>query len=368
MVALAPEGSPAIGGTIKPMIRLAAIYRTLDLTGDPFALDPLSGTVAPLGTFEDGRAALLAWLQQRGESPSLGLITGSAGSGRTMLLAEVASGLTADPSITLHPVVLDDGKQTDVRLLRAIIHALGGEPAGRTGLELVNETRVLVANSIRAGNRPVIVLDDAELGGSRLEILRSLLTPPEDAPAGYELRIILTGERDLRDRLARRRTLAYQIGCTVDLAPLDGDEVAVLVRSRIEGMREGREPVAEDASPRFADDALAIVGEWSGGNPGAVIRLAGECLLEAIARGKRDVDAEIAHDVARELTDRARQVARAEAAAPYVLPAVQTKLALTLADDVPVISTSQAVPAPLPAPLPAPGRTSRSRRPERSVR
>lgn len=317
------------------MVRLAAIYHTLDLTGDPFALDPLAGPVVPLVVFDEGRAALLAWLRRRGESPSLALITGSGGSGRTTLLAEVASDLTADPAITLHPVLLDDGKQTDVRLLRAIIHALGGEPAGRTGLELVNETRALVASSIRAGSQPVIVLDDAELGGSRLEILRSLLTPPEDAPVGYELRMILTGERDLRDRLARRRTLADQIGCTVDLVPLDTNEVGVLVRSRIEGMREGSDSVAEDASPRFAGDALAIVSEWSGGNPGAIIRLAGECLLEAIARGKRDVDAEIAHDVARELTDRARQVARAEAAAPYVLPAVQTKLALRLADEEP---------------------------------
>ena len=316
---------------IKPLVRLAAIYRTLDLSGDPFALDPLAGDAAQLTAFRAGRDAILTWLRERGSSPSLALITGIAGSGRTRMLAEILTNLNDDLTITPLPVSLDDGKLTDVRLLRAIIESLGSTSHGRTGLELVHETRTLVSTSIQGGRLPVFILDDAGLAGSRLEILRSLLTPPDDAPAGYDLRIIITGDRELRDRLARRRALADQIACSVDLAPLDLDEVGMLVRFRIDSMRTGNgEESANTLSPQFSDDALVILSDWSGGNPGGIIRLAGECLLEAIARGRRDVDGEIAHDVARELTVHARQVARAEAAAPYVLPAVQTKLALTL--------------------------------------
>lgn len=325
---------PAITTPSKPLVRLAAIYRSLDLSGDPFALDPLAGDAAPLTAFCTGRDAILTWLRERGSSPSLALITGIAGSGRTRLLAEIATRLIDGPAIALLPVTLDDGKVTDVRLLRAIIESLGSTANGRTGLELVHETRALVATSIKEDRLPVFILDDVELAGSRLEILRSLLTPPDEAPEGYDLRIILTGDRELRDRLARRRALAHQIANSVDLAPLDLDEVGMLVRFRIDSMRTGNEGESTNArSPQFSDGALAILSDWSGGNPGAIIRLAGECLLEAIARGRGDVDGEIAHDVARELTDHARQAARAEAAAPYVLPAVQTKLALTLGDD-----------------------------------
>ncbi|MGI8485027.1 MAG: AAA family ATPase [Thermomicrobiales bacterium] len=318
---------------IKPLVRLAAIYRTLDLSGDPFALDPLAGDVAPLTAFCAGRDTILDWLRELRTSPSLALITGIAGSGRTRLLSEIVTNLS-DTAISPLPVTLNDDKLTDIRLLRAIIESMGSTPLGRTGLELVHETRALIATSIQEGRLPVLMLDDAGLAGSQLEIIRSLLTPPDDAPDGYDLRIIMTGDRELRDRLIRRRALADQIACSVDLAPLNLDEVRILVRFRIDCMRTGNgEKSANALSPQFSDDALVILSDWSGGNPGAIIRLAGECLLEAIARGRRDVDGEIAHDVARELTDHARQVARAEAAAPYMLPAVQTKLAFTMTDE-----------------------------------
>lgn len=314
-------------------MRLAAIYRPLGLIGDPFAIGSLPGSIAPLTSRVAHRHDLLGWLHEPREAPSLAVITGDQGSGRSTLLADVVAGLASAPAYRPLPVTLGDEKLTDLRLLRAIIDAFGGEPSGRTGLELIQTIRDLVAVATAAGEHPVLILDDAELAGSRLEILRSLLTPPVDAPAGYDLRILLTGGHDQRDRLVRRRTLARQIARSITMEPLGRDEVAALIAYRIAAMRANDE--RETIEPAFAEDAITIISDWSGGNPAAVINLAGECLLEAIARGQRHVSAEIAHDVARDLTDRARQIARAEAEAPYVLPAVQTKLALTLVDDQP---------------------------------
>jgi type II secretory pathway predicted ATPase ExeA len=310
-----------------PVIRLAAIYRALGLSRDPFAIGTVAANPAPLGALLGARDGLLAWIgDRRAGSPSLALVIGASGSGRSTVVTDVLAQLQDDPATRPIVVTPDDGKMTDARLLRAIIHAFGGEPAGRTGLELVNEIRQL---AIDGKVLPVIAIDDIEFTGSRLELLRSLLTPPVDAPDSYDLRILVTGTPDLGDRLARRRTLAHQIGHVVALVPLANDEIGQLVRWRIDVTRT--DPIVDNGmSPRFADDAIAGIGEWSEGNARAVIQLAGECLLEAIARGRQDVDAVIVHEVARELTERARRRARAEAEAPYVLPAVQTKLDLPL--------------------------------------
>ena len=320
-------------------MRLAAIYRPLGLTGDPFAIGSLTGSIAPLPSRIAHRHDLLGWLRESREAPSLAVVTGDPGSGCSTLLADVVAGLAGDSAFRPLPVTLSEEKLTDLRLLRAIIDAFGGESNGRTGLELIQTIRDLVAATTAAGEHPLLILDDAELAGSRLEILRSLLTPPDGAPAGYDLRILLTGSHELRDRLIRRRTLSRQIACSVALEPLGQDEVAALIAHRIAAVRANDDQ--QTTEPAFAEDAIDIVSDWSGGNPAAVIHLAGECLLEAIARGQRHVSAEIAHDVARDLTDRARQIARAEAEAPYVLPAVQTKLALTLVDDHPEPAAAQ---------------------------
>ncbi|HEU0163804.1 MAG TPA: ATP-binding protein, partial [Thermomicrobiales bacterium] len=213
-----------------PVIRLAAIYRSLGLSEDPFAIGTIPADPAPLAPFVDGRERLVDWIRdRRAGSPSLALVIGANGSGRSTLLADVITHLAKEPATRPIVVTPDAEKTTDARLLRAIVHAFGGEPIGRTGLELVNEIRQLAIASLPDA-LPVIAIDGVEFTGSRLELLRSLLTPPADAPDGYDLRIVVTGNPDLSDRLARRRTLAHQVGRTIALAPLTNDEVGQLVR------------------------------------------------------------------------------------------------------------------------------------------
>ena len=321
--------------TAAPVIRLAAIYRTLGLAGDPFpriptATDRARDLFAPLAAMESATRDLRAWLAD-GEACTLAVITGADGSGRTTLIRQLVTTLSTTPGIAPIAIALDDDKVTDVRLLRAITTALAIETTARTGLELVNVVRAQVATLRERGILPVLIVDDIDIAGTRLEILRSLLTPPDAAmPAeAYDLRIVLTGGDDLRERLQRRRALAHRIAVHATLTPLASDEIATVLAQRIAAFRLGDATIAP---PAFTEEALAIVTTWSVGNLTAVIHLAGECLLEAIARGSQDVTGAITHDVARDLTNRARERARAEADAPYLLPAVQTRLALSFAE------------------------------------
>jgi type II secretory pathway predicted ATPase ExeA len=187
----------------------------------------------------------------------------------------------------------------------------------------MGEVREALAAIRDAGRRPGILIDGADFSGSRLELTRNLLR--DGGVSG--LWIVLFGPKDLSDRIARRRSLRGLLDLTVPLDPLDAGDCRTLIEQRIAAMQANG-----GHRPLFDDDALAIATSWSGGNAAKLVHLAGECLVEAIARGQELVDERIAHQVARELTDQARAQARAEAASPFAEPAIQTKIPLLLDD------------------------------------
>jgi type II secretory pathway predicted ATPase ExeA len=305
-------------------IRLATIYRAVGLSGNPFMGDPRSGPFVAVPSHVEAMATLLPWLEHDAGS-GLALVTGRPGSGRTRLMLHLGETLASRSDLTVAPVHSGDERRTDAQLLRAIVEALGGEPTGRTGLELTNGIRTLIAQNQAGDRRSVILIDDAMFTGSQLEIVRTLLS----SASGVSL--VLFGPPELRERIGRRRSLAGSLRSTISLGAMDRDATETFLAGRIAAMRlsTGR----PEPEPLFTDEAIAIVTDWSEGNPGAVIRIAGECVLEAIACSQTVVDRRVAHRVARELTDHARHQARLVAAAPFSEPAVQTRLMLDLEPD-----------------------------------
>lgn len=298
-------------------IRLATIYGAVGLSGSPFSHDPASGPFVAIPSHARAMATLLPWLGRSADA-GLALVTGCPGSGRTRLMRHLGEMLASRSDLAVAIVQTSDDRRTDAQMLRAIIGALGGEPTGRTGLELTGGIRRLIDQSREHGRDTVILIDDAAFTGSQLEIVRTLLS---SVPG---LRLVLFGPPELQERVARRRALAAALRHTVELDPMERDVTRTLLDTRIASMRV--EPAGPDAEGLFTDEAVAIVTSWSAGNPGAVVRIASECILEAIASSQTIVDQRVAHRVARELTDHARQEARRAAAAPFVEPAVQTRL------------------------------------------
>ena len=329
MPAMSPARTAPTNGH-APLARLATIYRVLDLADDPFALDPAAGAFAPTTVHGTAHARLLDWITGRDAAGRLAIVVGETGTGKTRLLAEVAAALADDPAHHVAILPDDDALRTDAQILRGILGALGHEPAGRTGLELMRGIADALAGIRDAGRAPGILIDGADFAGPRLELTRNLLRAGE--PHG--LRIVLFGLPDLRDRIQRRRSLRGLLDLTLELRPLDAADCRTLIESRVAPMRRGGQRAL------FTDNALETVTAWAAGTAAKLVHLAGECLVEAIARGRDEVDATIAHVVARELTDQARQQARAAAASPIGEPAIQTKIPLFLDEPAPAATSA----------------------------
>lgn len=316
----AEPGAP----TDAAAIRLATIYGAVGLSGNPFVSDPAFGPFVAVPPLAEAMATLLPWLE-RGTGPGLALVTGGHGSGRTRLMRHLSETLAFRTDLAVATVHTGDERWTDAQLLRTIIDALGGEPTGRTGLELTTEIRTRIDRNRTAGIDSVILIDDATFTGSQLEIVRTLLS------SASAVSLVLFGPPELRERIARRRSLAGSLRHTVALGPMGRETIRTFIDRRIAPVRP--QPANPEGGQLFTDEAVMTIADWSDGNPGAVVRIAGECVLEAIASSQTIVDRRVAHQVARELTDRARHEARLAEAAPFAEPAVQTRLLLDLDTD-----------------------------------
>ena len=137
------------------------------------------------------------------------------------------------------------------------------------------------------------------------------------------VQIVLFGPPELPDRIARRRGLAELTRRMMSLSPLDGSTTASLLTARAASVRN------RDAVPLFTPDALRAIGETSQGNPGAALVLAQAAVREAIATGKQEVDAVVAHTVTA-----AFGAAQGPSRARDDEAAIQTRLSLPGMEDV----------------------------------
>ena len=294
------------------------------------------------------RDDLTTWITERDASQSgggLAVVTGDAGSGRTSLLTALAGSLAKHPGLLVATVADDGTRRSDALLPRAMIAALGGVPVGRSGRELIAEVRALMRAQLDAGRQPVLLIDNAALSGSQLEIVRMLLVPAEGsatdgAPRGPLLDpprgplLVLFGPPELSDRIRRRRALAGMVERSHVLPPLAPAEIGALLDA-LPGALPGRQSL-------FSEEAIAIITASSNGNLAGALTIADACRLEAIARNRAKVDRAIARDVVALLggdgPGRADAVVREEA--------VQTRLDLGFTGAEPSLAAARArVPA-----------------------
>jgi len=274
--------------------RAATVYSAVGLTGNPFPRDPTAGGYVALSQQSAVLNGARAWLASSGAgAPGLAVIAGPAGSGKTRLLEQLVLGIAGDDRL-IGVVPAEDGPRSDAHLLRAAIAALGGAPQGRTGLELTTGLRAIFEDHLEDPLPPVLLIDDAALTGSQLEILRGVLTRPAPDPARTRVQIVLFGPLALPDRIARRRSLNGLIQFGATLSPLDVADARALLDGRIAAMHDHGIPAAE---PFISEPALEIMLAASGGNPGGLLALAHAAVREVIATGGYGVDAVTAHAV-----------------------------------------------------------------------
>jgi type II secretory pathway predicted ATPase ExeA len=287
------------------------------LRTDPFPPEPSAGAILPNLAHVAVLDAFDRWKATPAAAP-LALITGGSGSGKTCLLHAIHRVVANDNTTACGIVVASETKRTDVQLLRQIIQAFDAEPAGRTGLRLQAEARAIFDTITTTGRQPLLLIDDADLSGSQLEIIRSLLT-------GTSLRLILIGAPDLADRVQRRQSLLGLTGLNERLLPLDPEGVRTFIHQRLDAVRIGT-----TGYQLIDDDAITTISDLTGGTPGTIVRLM-HAALQSVTMPELPIGAALIQHVAAtlELPGNA-PVTAARRARSRRDPVIQTRMPLDL--------------------------------------
>jgi type II secretory pathway predicted ATPase ExeA len=222
-----------------------------------------------------------------------GLLAGSAGSGKTM----VVNSLKRQVDETFSPFVHVVFPQMSARELLAYLAAEMGASTGPSTVMTIDESirrlQHFLQENGRRGNQAVVVIDEAHLllECEALDTLR-LLTNLEGAgkPA---LTLILVGQPQLLPALERLPGLEARLGVKCLLRPFNLEETVSYVTHRM--------TAAGATHEIFTSEALSALYELTGGNPRRINRLCDLALLIGYAEEQVRINAPQIESVSNEL-------------------------------------------------------------------
>ncbi|MGH7691029.1 MAG: ExeA family protein, partial [Gemmatimonadaceae bacterium] len=171
----------------------------------PFANTPDPAFVYHSPVFDEGFARLLYDVTEfRG---GLSLVTGEIGCGKTMLVEALRARLGGT---AYAPWVVDYPRLTGAQLLQFIAASASLARVPKQKPALVGALRARLAELHTAGQRPTLILDEAQLASpSLLEELR-LLTNFEDRTDKH-VHVVLLGQPELRARIVKRPQIDQRV-------------------------------------------------------------------------------------------------------------------------------------------------------------
>jgi general secretion pathway protein A len=220
------------------------------------------------------------------------LITGEVGTGKTTLARYFLSKLGPDThtAFVLYPALTAD------ELLRTILGDLHVEPpASASKKGLVDALHRFLLEARAASRNVVLLIDEAQdLSAEVLEQVRLISNLETDTEK--LIQIVLMGQSELRDMLARHelRQLAQRVTARYHLSPLSLSETGEYVRHRIV-------VAGGEGKVGFTGDALAAVHQASGGVPRLVNLVCDRALLAGYVRSTRTITAGMVRQAAKEV-------------------------------------------------------------------
>lgn len=257
----------------------------------PFSISPDPRFVFLSERHRDALAHLLYGVGQ-GSSGGFVQLTGEVGTGKTTLCRLLLEQLPENTRVALilNPML------SPIELLEAIGKELHIPLRGKQGHQkrLIDALNIYLLQAYAEGLRVVLIIDEAQnLSAEALEQIR-LLTNLETNTQKL-LQIILLGQPELRDLLARRdlRQLSQRITARFHLTPLNKTEAQHYLRHRY--------AVAGGPQFPFSDDAIQALFRYSNGIPRLLNIIADRSLLAAYVLDNKVVDAGMVSLAAKEI-------------------------------------------------------------------
>ena len=269
---------------MSPMTSMTSM-NPFGLSREPFGTEPDAELFYPALGHEDCLERLRLTVAL---GLGLGIVTGETGYGKSTVRAALLDEIAHHPGLTIAPIDDPTACRTDVLFLRRIMGQIGLAGLGRTGLDLTTALLRDLSARRTGGEHVLLVIDDAHgLASNQLDVLRTLVAAETPSP----LVVVLFGEPELMDKVARKRNLAQRTAMTHALNPLNRRDTAGLIAHRlmVAGLAKGQDV--------FTTEAIDEIHVATGGVPGGIVRLAAASMDSAAHGGARTVDGDLARRV-----------------------------------------------------------------------
>jgi general secretion pathway protein A len=220
----------------------------------------------------------------------LGLIA-KPGMGKTTLLFHLLEKFRS----SARTAFLFQTQCTSREFMRFLLAELGYQDDGQDFVRLHEEFNRRLLQEARAGNRFIVVIDEAQnLSPEVLETVR--LLSDFETPRAKLLQIILSGQPELATKLASAglAQLRQRISIVNQLEPLPTWEIKNYVEHRLQ-------IAGYEGDPLFTSEALAQIAEFTEGNPRNVNNFCFNALSLACALRQKTVDSAVVQEVISDL-------------------------------------------------------------------
>jgi putative secretion ATPase (PEP-CTERM system associated) len=219
------------------------------------------------------------------------VITGAIGSGKTTLLQTLLRGLDEHTTVARVMNTLLEPRE----LLESAMLDVGLDPTGLSKPQLLRIFGEFLVAERSAQRVVLLVIDEAQnLSLPALEEIRMLSNL--ETEKSKLLQIVLVGQPDLRDKLARPELeqLRQRITVSYHLEPLDSDETARYVNHRLARAALG-------APLTFSPPVTDRIHARSGGVPRLINVISDATLVFGYGEEKYEIDAPLVDEVIRDL-------------------------------------------------------------------